>query len=323
MEQFVRPNIVISKCLGFENCRYDGSQINDDFVKKMKKYINFIPVCPEMEIGLPSPRQALRIVENEGKEDLVFSQTGESVTASMESYTNSKVKELMLSEVDGFILKSRSPSCGIKDVKVYKTFGKSPSIPKKTKGYFGKGIIDAFGQMAIEDEGRLMNYEIREHFCTRVYTYAAFRRLKNSPSMGELVKFHSQYKYLFLAYHPNHLKTLGKLVANHEQVNIKDVLINYERVMNKLLSTAPNKMRFVNVMLHIFGYFSKELNVKEKAYFLDAIAQYQNNQIPQSTVMAILRVWVVRFDNEYLMDQTIFEPYPLELVEVRDSGKSV
>ena len=323
MEEFVRPIIVVSKCLEFGNCRYDGSQISDVFIRKLKQHIDFIPLCPEMEIGLPSPRQALRIIENEGKQDLVFSQTGDSVTTQFETYTSSKIKELKRLDIDGFILKSRSPSCGIKEVKLYRTFGKSPALSKNAKGFFGKAAIEEFGLLAIEDEGRLSNYQIREHFLTRVYTHAAFRNVKNSSSMGALVKFHSQNKYLFMAYHSNHLKTLGKLVANHDQNKIEEILINYETVLNKLLSTTPDTMRSINMMLHIFGYFSKELNVNEKAYFLDAIDKYRNHQIPQSTVMAILRSWVMRFDNEYLRDQKIFEPYPLELIEVRDSGKGV
>ena len=323
MEQFARPTIVVSKCLEFEHCRYDGSMISDVFVRKLKNYVNFIPLCPEMEIGLPSPRQALRIIEQDGNEKLIFSQTGESLTFPMESYTKEKMNDLKSSDVDGFILKSRSPSCGIKDVKVYKTFGRSSSLPRKTKGFFGKAVTQEFGQLVIEDEGRLLNYEIREHFCTRIYTHAAFRELKKAPTMGALVRFHSQYKYLFMAYHPNHLNALGKIVANHQQNTIPDVFIQYEVAMNKLLATVPNTMRMINVMLHLFGYFSKDLNVKEKAYFLDAIEQYRNHQIPQSTVMAILRAWVVRFEQEYLMEQKIFTPYPLELVEVRDSGKGV
>ena len=323
MEQFIKPTIVVSKCLEFEHCRYDGSMISDPFVRKLKNYIDFIPLCPEMEIGLPSPRQALRIIEQGEGEELIFSQTGESMTLPMEVYAKNKMNELKSFHVDGFILKSRSPSCGMKDVKVYKTYGKSSSLPRKTKGFFGKAVTQEFGQLAIEDEGRLLNYEIREHFCTRIYTHAAFRELKKTPNMGELVRFHSQHKYLFMAYHPNHLNSLGKIVANHQKNTTPDVFAAYEEAMNKLLATAPNTMRMINVMLHLFGYFSKDLNVKEKAYFLDAMEQYRNHQIPQSTVMAILRAWVIRFEQDYLMDQKIFIPYPLELVEVRDSGKGI
>lgn len=323
MEQFVKPTIVVSKCLEFEHCRYDGSMISDLFVRKLKDYVNFIPLCPEMEIGLPSPRQALRIMETDQDEVLIFSQTGEPITEQMVTYANDKMEELKKIEVDGFILKSRSPSCGIKDVKIYKTYGKSSSLPRKTKGFFGKTVTDSFGQLAIEDEGRLLNYEIREHFCTRIYTHAAFRELMKNPTMGSLVKFHSQHKYLFMAYHPGQLNTLGKIVANHQQDNIQTVFANYEVAMNKLLSTVPNQMRMINVMLHLFGYFSKDINTKEKAYFLDALEQYRSHQIPQSAVMAILRAWVIRFDQEYLLEQKIFVPYPLEMVEVRDSGKGV
>ena len=152
MEQFVKPTIVVSKCLEFEHCRYDGSMISDLFVRKLKDYVNFIPLCPEMEIGLPSPRQALGIMETDQDEVLIFSQTGEPITEQMVTYANDKMgkngynrerkengkmEELKKIEVDSFILKSRSPSCGIKDVKIYKTYGKSSSLPRKTKGFFG------------------------------------------------------------------------------------------------------------------------------------------------------------------------------------------
>lgn len=321
--KFEKPNIVVSKCLEHGNCRYDGSRISDTTVKRLMKHVNFIPLCPEMEIGLPSPRQALRIIEDKGVESLVFSLTGEPISDKMNDYSKSQSDRLSSMELDGFILKSRSPSCGIKDVKVYKSHGKSNVVPKKVKGYFGREMCEVFPQLAIEDEGRLTNFGIREHFYTRIYTHALFREVKSKNSINELIKFHSECKYLFMAYSQNILKQMGKLVANHDKENISNILDSYEILLDKLLSSQPGTMRYVNVMLHIFGYFSNELNNKEKAYFLDTIEKYREKRIPQSAVMSILQSWVVRFDNEYLASQRIFEPFPKELVEVTDSGKGV
>lgn len=321
--KFEKPNVVVSKCLEHGNCRYDGSKISDQTVKRLMDHVNFIPLCPEMEIGLPSPRQALRIIEDNGVEDLVFSLTGETISDKMNSYSSEQVSKLKDIQIDGFILKSRSPSCGIKDVKVYKSHGKSNVVPKKVKGYFGRAICDEFSDIAIEDEGRLTNFNIREHFFTRIYTNSSFRAVKSKNSINELIKFHSECKYLFMAYNQSILKQMGKLVANHEKDDIKFILDSYEVLLNKLLSTAPGTMRYINVMMHIFGYFSNELSSKEKAYFLDALEKYREKRIPGSVVMSILESWVVRFDNDYLASQRIFQPFPMELVEVTDSGKGL
>lgn len=322
MDRFYRPNVVISQCLEFGPCRFDGSQINSCIIKKLKEHIKFLPVCPEMAIGLPSPRQALRITIDEvGNESLIYSKTGEDITDQMKAFVKKEVEKIQTLNVDGFILKTRSPSCGMKDVKVYKTYGKSPSLQKKTKGFFGRAIKDAFGNLAIEDEGRLLNYHIREHFYTQLYTLSSFRHIKEEPSMDDLIKFHSINKYLFMAYQPNHLKVLERLVSNHNQKSIEKIIVEYEEVLGRLLNTFPKPLRFVNVMLHIFGYFSKDLNAKEKAFFLDTLDQYRQAQVPQSTVMAILKSWVIRFNDDYLMDQSIFEPFPSPLIEMTDSGK--
>ncbi|TCK93308.1 uncharacterized protein YbgA (DUF1722 family) [Natranaerovirga hydrolytica] len=322
MKEFVKPNVVISKCIEFEKCRYEGSIVNNTLVKRLKEYFVFYPLCPEVEVGLTVPRETLRLILDEkANTRLVFSKSGEDITQRMETYAKDKAIELSQMSIDGFLLKSKSPSCGVKDIKVYKSYGKAPLVPKKAKGVFAEIIGDYFNGLPIEDEGRLTNHDIREHFYTQLYTHSAFRKLKESPSMKKLVKFQSVNKYLFMAYNQSQLKNLGRLVANHQDRPLEEIMLNYEVTLRKLISTPPKPMKFVNVMLHIFGYFSNELSSKEKAYFLDLLEQYSKNQIPQSTIMAILKSWVVRFENEYLMEQSIFEPFPNDLIDLTDSGK--
>ncbi|MBN2827253.1 MAG: DUF1722 domain-containing protein [Tissierellales bacterium] len=319
---WIKPNVFISKCLEHGHCRYDGSQITSSEIKRMEPFINYYYTCPEMDIGLPSPRQALRkILTESGEERLVFSQTGEDITEKMENYCNSKVDELIKLELDGMILKSRSPSCGIKEVKLYKSHGKTQSISNKSKGLFGEKMLKSFPDIMIEDEGRISNFNIREHFLTHIYTRASFREVKRSGAIKKLVKFHSNNKYLFMAYNQGQLKIMGKIVANHEKRPIHELMDEYEKNLSLLLNTFPQKRRNVNVLMHILGYFSNVLTMNEKAYFLDLLQQYSNNQIPVSGLMSVLRMWSIKYDMAYLLDQTIFEPYPKELITVNDSGK--
>jgi len=319
----VRPNIVISKCIEHGHCRYDGSQINDSNVKQLMAFVNFIPLCPEMAIGLPSPRQSLRIVEKDQNEMLVFSLSGEEVTDQMKSYALNQVQQLKQMNVDGLLLKSKSPSCGIKDVKVYQSHGKVPKLPKKTKGIFGSIILEHFDHLSVEDEGRLLNYNIREQFYTSIFTNARYREVIKENNHKSLVAFHSNHKYLLMAYNQNQLTVMGRIVANHEHLELEEVLVKYGEALDKALKTPVSSSRNINVVLHIFGYFSKHLNTKEKAYFLDTLEHYRNKQLPFSSVMSILSSWVARFEMDYLENQVIFTPFPEALINVTDSGKGI
>jgi uncharacterized protein YbgA (DUF1722 family) len=218
-------------------------------------------------------------------------------------------------------LKSRSPSCGIKDVKAYASLGKAPCINKSSKGIFGEAMMEYFPETMLEDEGRLTNFSIREHFYTYIFTMADFKTLMEKPNMGELVEFQARNKYLFMAYSQNYAKILGRFVANHEKLKAEEVFPLYYENLIKLFGKKPSKGQYINVMMHIFGYFSNELNVEEKAYFLDALEDYRSSHIPQSIIMSMLYTWVLRFKDGYLQKQTVFHPFPKELILVTDSGK--
>jgi uncharacterized protein YbbK (DUF523 family) len=167
--EFVKPQVFISKCLGFAKCRYNGLTIPDEFVTNLKPHVDFHPVCPEVEIGLGIPRDPIRIVSIKKKLHLVQPATGKDLTEEMTDFSTSFLNSLKT--VDGFLLKNRSPSCGIKDVKVYPGTGKVASIARDS-GFFGAAVLEKFPFSAIEDEGRLKNYRIREHFLTKLFTLA-------------------------------------------------------------------------------------------------------------------------------------------------------
>lgn len=319
---FKKPNVVISRCIEHGMCRYDGSQISSMFVKRMAPYVEFIPICPEVSIGLETPRESVRIIQGDQGEQLVYSRTGTDVTDEMTKFSKNYVKTLKDQNIHGFILKSRSPSCGIKDVKIYKTFGKTPAIGK-TEGFFGGEINRNFKGCAIEDEGRLMNFNIREHFLTQLFTLSEFDKVREANTMKSLINFHSINKYLLMAYHQKNQKILGKIVANHEKNKVERVISDYELILKESLDCSLLRGRNINMLMHLFGYFKKDINTAEKAYFLEILEQYSTKKVPFKVPMSILYSWVIRFDEPYLKYQTIFMPFPEGILEVSDSGKGI
>jgi uncharacterized protein YbgA (DUF1722 family)/uncharacterized protein YbbK (DUF523 family) len=317
INNYPRPKVVVSKCIEFASCRYNGLKIASPIVQKLQEYVDFIPVCPEVEIGLGIPREAVRLVKTNNEVRLLNSMTGEDHTQAMLDFTDNFLTSQK--SVNGFILKSRSPSCGIKEVKLYNKIGKVQAISSKSSGLFGKAVLEKFGFLAVEDEGRLTNLHLREQFLTKLYTLADFESL--SHRMGELVKFHAKNKYLFMAYNQSKLKLAGKIVANHDKHDTFNVFREYRKVLHQMFQKSSRISSNINVLLHILGYFSKKLASKEKAYFLDQLEIYRNKQIPLVVLTAILQSWALRFDQIYLLQQTYFEPFPRELMHITDSGK--
>lgn len=321
--EFNKPNILVSRCIEFDACRYDGQMIHSEIVRQMKGAVNFVTYCPEMGIGLPAPREAIRLADIDGQRRLIKSMNGDDVSDIMDEYCDDVIRKMKekhhSKELDGFILKSRSPTCGIKDVKVYKGPGRVQKIATNGIGVFAEKMMEAFGELAFEDEGRLTNFDIREYYLTRIFTHADFRAVRQVHTMKALIDFQSRHKYLFMSYNQSRQKTLGQIVANHEEQPVNDVYVLYEQELNKLLATPPQKRRHVNMLHHIFGYFSDQLNKGEKSYFLDNVDAYLQEQIPLSVVVSILHTWTLRFEQPYLMGQSVFRPFPKELILPMDS----
>lgn len=313
MKKFSRPNVVISKCITFAPVRYDAHIVNSDFVEKLKPFVNFIPVCPEVEIGLGVPRDPIRIVLVNGKRRLIQPITRHDFTEKMEHFAESFLNSL--EKVDGFILKRGSPSSGFKNVKVYPKTEKSAPVGKGP-GFFGGAVLHKFPHLAIEDELRLINLRIREHFLTKLFTLASFREVKESGKIRELVRFQSENKYLFTAYNQKEFRILGKIVANRERKSLEESLNDYEAHLHLALDRTPCLGSYVNVMLKIMGYFSNQLSKDEKAFFLDSVEKYKRGRLPLSANLSILRAWIIRFKQDYLSSQSLLDPYPEQLAEL-------
>jgi uncharacterized protein YbbK (DUF523 family) len=264
MNNSIKPRVIISKCIEFNHCRYNGQIISSNQIKELKPFIEFLPVCPEVEIGLGIPRDPIRIVCTNNQQHLFQPKTSKDITNRMNDFTSSFLKNQK--NIDGFILKSRSPSCGLKDVKIYSGEKNVSSIGKKA-GFFGRTVLEKFPNLAIEDEGRLRNPTIREHFLRRIYTFARYRAVKDKQSLSTLINFHTEHKFMLMAYNQTKLKELGRRVATAKQDTIKNVLCEYEKILHQAFLKSPRCSSNINVLQHSFGYISDGLSSEEKKIF--------------------------------------------------------
>lgn len=318
MEKELRPQVVVSKCMGFDACRYNGQSLPDKFVEKLKDYVDYHPVCAEVEIGLGVPRNPIRLVMENGR--LVLYQPASDTEYTREMIAFSDAFFDSLKAVDGFILKGRSPSCGTKDVKVY--LGKAKTTGSiKGQGIFAAQVFKRYPFLAIEEEGRLTNFRIREHFLAKLYTLCRYRQVEKVKTMAALVKFQAQNKYLLMAYSQKEQKELGRIVANHDKLPLEQVFSSYKAHLGIAFLRIPRYSNYINVMLHIFGYFSESLTSGEKNFILDSFEKYKSGKIPLSVPINVLKSYVIKYNDPYLLEQTIWAPFPEELMDISDSGK--
>ena len=319
MNEYVKPKVLVSKCIGFDSCRFNGGIISSDVVENLKNYVEYEPVCPEMEIGLGVPRKALRLVEKDGEARLIQTETEKDCTEDMKDYASNLFSEL--DEIDGAILKNRSPSCGTNDVKLYPGLDKS-GVLEKVPGIFGGAVVEEYPLKPVENEGRLRNFRIREDFYTALFALARFRKnVLEENSMKALTDFQANNKFLLMTYDQETMREMGKIAANREDEEVERVIEKYHELLTRALSESPSPGSHVNTLEHSFGYFSDELNSQEKSLYKDYIEDYREGKVPLSTLISVVRSWIVRFDVEYLEDQRYFDPYPHGLVEISDSGK--
>jgi len=317
--ELITPRVIVSKCITFASCRWNGLAIASDIIDLMKPHVEFVPVCAEVEIGLGVPRKPIRLVKKDGDIHLMQSETEADVTERMKGFATSYLEGL--GDVDGFVLKGRSPSCGIGNVKVYPSMGRVASLREKRAGLFAEQILQRFSHLPIEEEGRLTNFSLREHFLTRLFAVARLRALLASPSMKDLVEFHTHNKYLLMAYSQIALSDLGKIVANHEHKPLSDVIETYAPRFRAAFEKQPRRSNNVNVLTHALGYFKEGLSKGEKAFFMESLDKYVDRKFPLSVPLSIIKSNIVRFGEQYLSNQTYFDPYPEGLMELKDSGE--
>jgi uncharacterized protein YbgA (DUF1722 family)/uncharacterized protein YbbK (DUF523 family) len=312
---FIRPRLVVSACLNSRRCRWDGAGLDDPVLSRLAPFVDLVPVCPEEEIGLGTPRAPVRLVRLRGGIRMVQPDTGADLTADMEAFAHRFLAGLRGPRaVDGFLLKSRSPSCGVGDTRIHQG-------TQRGAGLFGAAVKEAFPGLAVEDEGRLLNFNVRDHFLSQVFALARLRELGRSPSASKLVAFQARHKLLLMAYSRRRLDACGRLVANPARRPPGEVYQDYAREFAGAFARPARPASHVNVIQHGLGYVSARLTPAERRHFLTLLERYRRGTIPLASPLSVLRSWIVRFEVAYLEQQVYFQPYPEDLVDLMDSGK--
>lgn len=309
-----RPRVVVSECLGFGATRYDGNIIYDDIVEILKKFADLIPVCPEVRIGLGIPRNPLVLTKDGDNIYLVDTKTGENFTHRMVDFSKSFVS--VLRDVDGFLMKSKSPSCGVGDAKVY---GKGWAVVGRSDGIFTSIIRNTFPFLPIESEKRLLKYEIRRNFFTKIFSIADLRETLSKAGPEELVELHRRNKYILMLYGPHILKKLGRIVAERDLREPWELRIEYSKAFLEALSRNPGRGSYVNVFMHLYSHIKEDLVEREKDYVLTLIEGYRMQKGLLKTLVAYFRGFIYRLGNEYLAEQRFIEPYPEELEHIGEN----
>ncbi|NWG04729.1 MAG: DUF523 and DUF1722 domain-containing protein [Syntrophaceae bacterium] len=302
----------ISTCLLGENVRYDGGHKLDRFLTDtLGQYVEYVPVCPEVECGLPIPRESMHLEGDPESPRLITSRTKQDMTERMVRWAKRRVVELEKENLCGFIFKSDSPSSGMERVKVYNEKG----MPvKKGVGMFARIFMEHFPLLPVEEEGRLHDPKLRDNFIERIFALKRWREvLEEKERLGNVVDFHTKHKLLILSHSPKHYQTMGQLVAKAKELPIKELYQQYQTILMEALQLKTTPKKNANVLVHMMGYFKGELTSDEKQELLEVIENYRQEYIPLIVPITLIQHYVRKYNQPYLKQQVYLNPHPLEL----------
>lgn len=306
-----KPKIVVSECLYGTKCRYDGQGYNDKVIQSLKDYVDIQTVCSELAIGLSIPREPIRIEMNKENEEyrLIDYNSKNDYTNQMTEFSEEFINGL--DDIDGFILKSRSPTCGLKDAKVYYC-GNKCSIRSNENGFFSQKIIDKYDYLPIENEGRLKNYNIRDNFFTRIFF---INNLKNNKN---IIEFHKNNLLLLKSYDEESTNEVSDILNENR---MEDQVHQYKEKVLNIVSNQRKKENKLSIIIKVFEKYKNMLNEEEINMFNGLIESYENQRIPFSTLEVVIKMYATRFKDKDILNQTFFYPYPENLINITDSGK--
>ncbi|SLM32430.1 conserved hypothetical protein [Desulfamplus magnetovallimortis] len=303
----------ISTCLTGEKVRYDGNHSHDRFVTEtLGQFFDFVPVCPEVECGMPVPREAIQLVGDPENPRLVTVNSRKDMTDQMKNWIDIKLTELEKENLCGFIFKSKSPSSGLHRIKVHNEKGNV--ISHAGRGLFAHAFVKCFPRIPAEDAARLNDPKIRETFIENIFTLKRWRRLlEGQRSLGALVDFHTRNKLLLFSHSEKIYRKMGKLVADGKMMD-KDALFDqYESLLFQTLTLQTTLKKNINVLQHMMGYFKKDLAGDEKQELLAIFDDYKRGFVPLIVPMTLIKHYVQKYNQEYLACQTYLNPHPVEL----------
>lgn len=301
----------VSSCLLGNKVRYDGGHKHNRYITDtLAHFFDFVAVCPEVECGLPIPREAMRLVGDPQDPRLVTNKTGIDHTEKMQRWAAVRLKELEAENLCGFIFKNRSPSSGMERVKVYD----DNKIPQKVgEGIFSRAFKRHFPLLPVEEEGRLNDLLLRENFIESVFVYRRWRNVLKLGSIGALVQFHTGHKLLLMAHSETHLRELGRLVAHARELSEEKAFDEYQQGLMEAMKRRPTFKTHMNVLLHMMGYFKTLLTKDEKREMLEIIERYRNHFVPLIVPVTLVNHYARKYTVTYLLDQHYLKPHPTEL----------
>lgn len=304
----------ISTCLLGEPVRYDGQHKLDVWLRdRLGAFAEFVPVCPEVEAGFGTPREAMRLIGSPDAPRLYTQRTKQDVTDRMQLWIATRLRELEKERLDGYIFKSKSPSSGMERVKVYPT-PDGGMASKNGVGLFARAFMERFPLLPVEEEGRLHDDAIRENFIERVFVMHRWNTMRvGHIGVNDLQAFHTAHKLLLMAHSPQTYRELGLLVARTTRANRSATLDDYIARCMAGLKHPATPARQVNVLQHIAGYFKKELSADDKKECAELIASYRAGQVPLIVPITLLNHYIRKFGSQYLAGQIYLHPHPAEL----------
>jgi uncharacterized protein YbgA (DUF1722 family)/uncharacterized protein YbbK (DUF523 family) len=303
----------ISRCLLGDEVRFDGGHKHDHFLTDvLGRYVEWVPVCPEVEAGLGTPREAMRLVGNPHHPRLMTIKSKHDHTQAMEAMIDARLDSLHTQDLSGFVFKRGSPSCGMERVRVYTVQG----MPSHSGvGIFSKSFMEQFPLIPVEEEGRLSDPLLRENFIERVFCYRRFQDLVLNGVTGQtLIRFHTIHKYLLLSHSQQHYEVMGRLIGQAERYRLEELTLKYGENFMAALTMKATVRKHVNVLHHILGYFKSRLTAREKAELLGVINDYHQGLTPLIVPLTLMKHYVERFDIGYVRDQVYLNPHPKELM---------
>lgn len=303
----------ISSCLLGENVRYNGGHQLDRYLRDtLGQFVEYLPVCPEVECGFPIPREPFRLKGDPKAPRFITVRTQEDFTERMVNWAGNRVVELEKEDLCGFIFKGKSPSSGMERVKVYGEKGGSPV--KQGVGLFARAFMEHFPLIPVEEDGRLHDPPIRENFIERIFAFSRWREcLKEGKTGGNLVRFHTRHKLLILSHSPKHFQMMGKLVAQGKSVALKEQYAQYQNLLMEALLLKSTPKKHGNVLLHILGHFKKDLSPDEKQEILEILDLYRQGHIPLIVPVTLMNHYMRKYCQPNLKEQVYLNPHPVEL----------
>jgi uncharacterized protein YbgA (DUF1722 family)/uncharacterized protein YbbK (DUF523 family) len=313
--------IGVSACLLGQEVRFDGQHKRDAFLNdQLAPFVEWVPICPEVEIGMGIPRESVRLVrgpadDHGGAQTLMLGNRSQTDwTAQMTSYARAKVEALRTRDLSGYVLKSNSPSCGMTRVKLYDGAADGAPVTRKGVGLFAAELLAQMPQLPIEEEGRLCDARLRDNFLERVFAYVRVKKLWAGPwGLRDLIAFHTNEKMALLAHSVVGYRALGHLVGSAKHVAREQLQREYQRGFMAVLQKLATPGRQANVLMHMLGHFSDQLDSDGRRELLVLIDDHRKGVCPLVVPLTLMRHHVRRLQVTYLLDQSYLDPHPKEL----------